>query len=144
VNRSTRSSKDGVEDTVRVAKADLVPTETNAHGGHHLATHGEFGDLVRADETHSARPGTGAWERRGRKAHLPRWTLPRRTGVTGSLRRDAGGPAVAGETGGVGAPDAAAYLRAAAADVLATAKAQRWDPAAALRSDGLRDDRRGR
>jgi transposase len=32
----------------------------------HLATHGEPGDLVRADETHSAQPGTASWERFGR------------------------------------------------------------------------------
>jgi transposase len=32
----------------------------------HLATHGAPSELVRADETHSAQPGTGAWERFGR------------------------------------------------------------------------------
>jgi len=32
----------------------------------HLASHGEVGDLVRADETHSAQPGTNSWERFGR------------------------------------------------------------------------------
>jgi hypothetical protein len=32
----------------------------------HLATHGEPGDLVVADETHSAQPGTASWERFGR------------------------------------------------------------------------------
>jgi hypothetical protein len=31
----------------------------------HLATHGEPGDLVRVDETHSAQPGTASWERFG-------------------------------------------------------------------------------
>ncbi len=32
----------------------------------HLATRGEPGDLVVADETHSAQPGTASWERFGR------------------------------------------------------------------------------
>lgn len=32
----------------------------------HLATRGEPGDLVRADETYSAQPGTASWERFGR------------------------------------------------------------------------------
>lgn len=32
----------------------------------HLATRGEPGDLVRVDETYSAQPGTGSWERFGR------------------------------------------------------------------------------
>lgn len=32
----------------------------------HLATHGDPSDLVRADETHSAQPGTSAWGRLGR------------------------------------------------------------------------------
>jgi transposase len=32
----------------------------------HLATHGLPGDLVRADETYSAQPGTGSWEGFGR------------------------------------------------------------------------------
>ncbi|WP_117215601.1 hypothetical protein [Allorhizocola rhizosphaerae] len=31
----------------------------------HLALHGEAGDLVRADETHSAQPGTSSWKRFG-------------------------------------------------------------------------------
>jgi hypothetical protein len=32
----------------------------------HLALRGDPGDLVRADETHSAQPGTSAWQRLGR------------------------------------------------------------------------------
>jgi hypothetical protein len=32
----------------------------------HLATRGEPGDLVRADETHSAQPGTASWKGFGR------------------------------------------------------------------------------
>lgn len=32
----------------------------------HLAIHGNPGDLVRADEAHSAQPGTGAWTGFGR------------------------------------------------------------------------------
>src|SRR5262249_13517513 len=31
----------------------------------HLALHGDPGDMVRVDETHSAQPGTGAWGRFG-------------------------------------------------------------------------------
>lgn len=31
----------------------------------HLALHGDPGDVVRVDETHSAQPGTGSWERFG-------------------------------------------------------------------------------
>jgi hypothetical protein len=31
----------------------------------HLALHGDPRDLVRADETHSAQPGTSAWGRLG-------------------------------------------------------------------------------
>jgi hypothetical protein len=27
----------------------------------HLASHGDPGDVVRADETHSAQPGTSSW-----------------------------------------------------------------------------------
>jgi hypothetical protein len=32
----------------------------------HLTLHGDPSDLVRADETHSAQPGTSAWGRFGR------------------------------------------------------------------------------
>jgi hypothetical protein len=32
----------------------------------HLATHGDPGDVVHADEAHSAQPGTSAWKRLGR------------------------------------------------------------------------------
>jgi hypothetical protein len=32
----------------------------------HLALRGDPGDVVRADESHSAQPGTGAWGRFGR------------------------------------------------------------------------------
>jgi hypothetical protein len=54
-------------------------------------------------------------------------------------------PALPEETRGVAAPDAAAYLRGAAPEVLATARAQRWDPAETLRATrgGGRRPRRG-
>ena len=156
----------------------------------HLAGAGAPGDLVHADETHSAQPGTRSWEsvrpmsttrpddpplpRRGRRAGRPaapaRGLAPtqRRGHPRGDhrlLQRSRQRPPRRGRAGvparqprphhrlpaqgdhpvtpsAPPIPDELdrllrrmrlPYLRAAAPDVLATAKAQRWDPAEVLR-----------
>ena len=94
----------------------------------HLALHGDPGDLVRADETHSAQPGTSAWSRSGASSasaddHIDhsghptsvsptvsrgRRAAPPRNHQADNQAQRAGGTGPAGRTGRAAAADAAA------------------------------------
>jgi hypothetical protein len=108
----------------------------------HLASHGAPADVVRADETHSAQPGTSSWGRFGKRGRpmTPTTTTPASGAATSRARRAAprisstpAAPALPAELEALLRRMRLPYLRAAAPDVLATAKAQRWDPAEVLR-----------
>ena len=97
---------------------------------------GDPGDVVRADETHSAQPGTGAWEGSADDDHRHHhWTPhgPQTPQPTARHDRTPTAPALPAELETLLRRMRLPYLRAAAPDVLATANAQRWDPAEVLR-----------
>ena len=86
----------------------------------HLSRSGPAGELVTADEAHSAQPGTGGWAALGGSRGGDRVTGP-------------AAPPVPAELEALMRRMRLPYLRKAAPDVLATARAQRWDPAEVLR-----------
>ena len=122
----------------RFAEGDLLAIV------HHRANGASIAALVVADEDHSVQPGTSAWASFGTRADRRRRRDQRGVLMTTTTRRprprDVPEPTTTST-----APDLPdellavlkrmrlPYLRDAAPDVLATARAQRWDPAEVLR-----------
>jgi DNA replication protein DnaC len=123
----------------RFAEGDLLAIV------HHRANGASVAALVVADEGHSAQPGTSSWAAFGTRTELDT-DVENQGGAlmtTTATRRPGPGVTTTGTTSTAPAlPEELLavlkrmrlpYLRDAAPEVLATARAQRWDPAEVLR-----------